>query len=68
MVWIAFHFIITPIVGLVVSVAAVHTTIKRKSPLSITASIFCALGILWISYISISGSTIILDALGVSFN
>ena len=66
MIWVPFHFVITPIVGLAISILVTYITIKKKEPLPIVASISCSVIILWISFIGMSGSTMILEVM--SFN
>lgn len=68
MIWTPLHFAITPLLGFIVSIVSVYKTIKRRKVLPIAASICSALVIISISYIGMSGSAIILDALGISFN
>ena len=68
MIWIPLHFAITPLLGFTVSIVSVYITFKRKNMFALAASICCALVNVSISFIGMSGSTMILDAFGVSFN
>ena len=65
MLWVPLHFVITPILGIIVSIVSVYIALKRKKVVPIATSICCALMIFLISFIGVSGSTIIIEFLDV---
>ena len=66
-IWIPFHFFVTPILGFLASTAILILTIRRKKIWAIITSLLCASIIVYVSYIGISGNTLILNILGVTF-
>ncbi len=66
-IWIPFHFFVTPILGFIVSAGILILTIKRRKISAVVISLLCASIIMSVSYIGISGNTLILEVLGITF-
>jgi hypothetical protein len=65
--YVTLHFIINPVLGLVVGITAALHGIMQKTPLRRVLGVAVSAFPFWVSYLGVTGSTWLTEALGVQF-